>query len=87
MLVIRLHDLGLGCHVGPIFAGSFEYIDDVALVSPTLYAMDKMIKVCELFADKIGLLFNTLKSKLLCYNMDNPDTVGNTTVRISLHEK
>ena len=53
--------------------------------------MDKMIKVCEIFADKIGLLFNPLKSKLLCYNVDNPDTVyvtlGNTTVRTSLHEK
>ena len=91
MLFIRLQDLGLGCHVGPIFAGSFGYADDVALVAPTLYAMDKMIKVCEIFADKIGLLFNPLKSKLLCYNVDNPDTVyvtlGNTTVRTSLHEK
>ena len=91
MLFIRLQDLGLGCHVGPIFAGSFGYADDVALVAPTLNAMDKMIKVCEIFADKIGLLFNPLKSKLLCYNVDNPDTVyvtlGNTTVRTSLHEK
>ena len=43
-LFIRLQDLGLGCHVGPIFAGSFGYADDVALVAPTLYAMDKMIK-------------------------------------------
>ena len=58
MLFIRLHDLDLGCHVGPIFAVSFGYADDVALVSPTLYAMDKMIEICEIFADKIGLLFN-----------------------------
>ena len=91
MLFIRLQDLCLGCHVGPIFAGSFGYADDVALVAPTLYAMDKMIKVCELFADKIGLLFNSLKSKLLCYNVDNTGTVyvtlRNTTVRTSLHEK
>ena len=60
-------------------------------MSPTVYAMDKIIKVCEIFADKIGLLFNPLKSKLLCYNMDNLDTVyvtlGNTMVRTSLHEK
>ena len=68
MLFIRLQDLGL--HVGPIFAGSFGYTDDVALVAPILYAMDKMINVCKLFADKIGFLFNPLKSKLLCYNVD-----------------
>ena len=71
MLFIRLQDIGLGCHVGPIFG----YADDVALVAPTLYAMDTIIKVCEIFADKIGLLFNPLKSKLLCYNLDNPDTI------------
>ena len=46
MLFIRLQDLGLGCHVGQIFAGSFGYADDVALVAPTLYAMAKIIKVC-----------------------------------------
>ena len=58
-----------------LFARSLGYVNDVALVSPTLYAMDKMIKVCELVVDKIGLLFNPLKSKQLCYNVDDLDTV------------
>ena len=68
---------------------AFGYADDVALVAPTLYALDKIIKVCEIFADTIGLLFNPLKSQLLCYNVDNTVyvTLGNTTVRTSLHEK
>ena len=48
------------------------YADDVTLVAPALYAMEKMNKVCEIFADKIGLLFNPLKSKLLCYNVHTP---------------
>ena len=64
MLFIRLHDLGFGYHVRPIFVGSFVYTDDIALVMPTLYAMDNRIKVCELFADKIGFLSNPLTSKL-----------------------
>ena len=90
MLFIRLQDLGLGCHIGPIFVVLDGYADYVPLVTPTLYAMDKMIKVCGIFAEKKKLLFNPLKSKLLCYNVDNPDavyvTLGNTTVRTSLHE-
>ena len=53
MLFIRLQDLGLGCHIGPIFARSFGHADDVALVAPTLYAKDEMIKVCEIFVDKL----------------------------------
>ena len=75
ILLIRFHDLGFGCHVGPIIAGSFGYADDVALVVPTLYTMDKIIKVCKIFADKIGVLFDQLKSKLLCSNVHNPDTI------------
>ena len=59
----------------------------IALVTPTLYTMDTIINVCEIFADKIGLLFNPLKSQLLCYNVDNPDTVCLTTIRTSLYEK
>ena len=34
MLFIRLHDEGVGCHVGPIFAGSLAYADDVAHYMP-----------------------------------------------------
>ena len=74
MLFIRLHDLGLGCHIGPIFAGSFGYTGDVVFVAPTVYAMDTMIKDSAQISDKIGLFLNPLKSKLLCYNVDNPDT-------------
>ena len=88
MLFIRLQDLGLGCHIGLIFAGFFGYADDVALVAPTLYAIDKMITVSGIFADKIGLLFNSLKSKLYVDNLDTVYvTLGNTTVRTSLHKK
>ena len=36
MLFIRLHDIDLGCHVGPIFAESFGYTD---------VAMDTMISL------------------------------------------
>ena len=32
------------------FAGSFGYADDVALVASTLYAMNTISKVCEIFA-------------------------------------
>ena len=39
-LFVRLHDLGVEYHVVPILAGSFGYADDIALLTPTLYAMD-----------------------------------------------
>ena len=46
-LFIELKQLGLGCHVGPTFAGAFGYADDVALIATSIYALKKMISVCE----------------------------------------
>ena len=46
-LFIELKQLGLGCHVGPTFAGAFSYADDVVLIAPSIYALMKMISVCE----------------------------------------
>ena len=59
---------GIGCHVGPVYAGAFGYADDVALVTPSLYSLKCMIATCEEFAKKHQITFNPTKSKLLCFN-------------------
>ena len=71
----ELKQLGLGCHVGPTFAGAFGYADDVALIAPSLYGLKKMISVCESYAERYHITFNPTKSKLICYNID-PSTLG-----------
>ena len=71
----ELKQLGLGCHVGPTFAGAFGYADDVALIAPSLYALRKMISVCEPYPERYHITFNPIKSKLICYNID-PSTLG-----------
>ena len=68
-LLDRLRQSKLGCHVGMSYAGAFAYADDVALVSPTLYGLRKMINICELYAKEFCILFNPKKSKLLCFNI------------------
>ena len=74
-LIKELKQVGLGCHVGPTFAGAFGYADDVALIAPSLYALKKMISVCESYAERYHITFNPTKSKLICYNID-PSTLG-----------
>ena len=71
----ELKQLGLGCHVGPTFAGAFGYADDVALNAPSLYALKKRISLCESYAERYHITFNPIKSKLICYNID-PCTLG-----------
>ena len=59
----------MGCHVGLTYAGAFGYADDIALVAPTLSSLKQMIQICEQFAESHSIMFNPLKTKLLCFNM------------------
>ena len=90
-LFIELKQLGLGCHVGPTFAGAFGYADDVALIAPSIYALKKMISVCESYAERHHIIFNPTKSKLLCYNVDpsslGPIYLNNQSISIVSHDK
>ena len=45
-LFSKLKQLGLGCHVGLTYAGAFGYADDIALVSPSIYGLKKVISIC-----------------------------------------
>jgi len=55
----------LGCFVGSTYAGAFGYTDDISLISPSLYAMKKMISVCDSYASRYHITFNPVKSILM----------------------
>ena len=67
-LLQKLKDSGLGCHVGRTFVCAFAYADDLALVSPSLSGLRQMIQVCEQYAMEYSIVFNPVKSKLMCFN-------------------
>ena len=68
-LFTKLEYLGLGCHVGLTYAGAFGYADDITLISPMIYGLKNMLKVCESFAIDYHITFNSIKSKLICYTI------------------
>ena len=68
-----------------IFCGSFQYADDVILLSPTLMTMNKLLSICERFAVEYDAIFNSTKSKLIAYNTLKQDTSGNS-IELSLWE-
>ena len=49
-LFSKLEYLGLCCYVGPTYAGTFGYADDIALILPTICCLINMLKVWESFA-------------------------------------
>lgn len=42
------------------------YADDMVLMAPSPTALQKLINCCEEFANSCEIVFNSLKSKLLC---------------------
>ena len=42
--------------------------DDVALLAPTIMALNKLINVCVSFAREHHVLFHPIKSKLIAFN-------------------
>ena len=72
-LLQKLKDSGLGCHVGCTLTGEFGYADDLSLVSPSLSGMRQMIQICEQYVMEYSIVFNPVKSKLMCFNSVSSD--------------
>ncbi len=55
--------------MGTEFVGAFGYADDVVLLSPTVYGMREMLRICSEFGNEYNVMFNSSKSK--CISMTN----------------
>ena len=69
----NLKQLRLGCHVGLTYTGAFGYADDIALVSPSIYGLKKMISICVSYAQDYHITFNPAKSKSICFNASSSE--------------
>ena len=54
-----LRKSGYGCWLNGSYAGIFGYSDDNMLVAPSIFALQKMLDICETFANSHGLKFST----------------------------
>jgi hypothetical protein len=55
--------------------GAFAYADDVILLSPTIGALKKMLKVCNAYSVEFKIKFNEAKCKLLIYGLQNVEGI------------
>lgn len=73
VLLSRLRASGLGCYVGHTFMGAVGYADDVCLLAPTMYALNKMLQICTEFAYEFHMMFNSMKSKHVLFSAGQQD--------------
>ena len=80
-----------GCYVVHHFAGAVAaYADDVMLLSPAVYGLKQLLKVCEQVSTDYDIDFNPSKSKMIVFNGSDdfePRMMKNKVIPITLKEK
>ena len=68
-LILLLREIGVECHRNGMFVEAFGYADDVTLLAPTGMTLSAMLDTCSRFAELHNLLFNSSKTKCMCFDM------------------
>ena len=57
-LICKISAEGIGCTIGMLFAGILIYADDIALLAPSLTALQKMLDICTQYGNTFMTLYN-----------------------------
>ena len=80
-LLKRLRDSNVGCYMDQTPVNSFSYADDIVILSPSITAMVKLIRICEIYSLEFGLDFNVAKCCLVPFSSHN----NNLNVKLKLN--
>jgi len=64
-LNLRLAQTGIGCFICGVCFNNLSYADDLAILAPTVAALNHLLSVCDEFASANNIVFNTAKTHCL----------------------
>ncbi len=67
-LIKQLNGNKLGCYMDGLCANTYIYADGIIILSPTCYALRRLIMICEGFSEEFSLSFNLDKSAILLFS-------------------
>ncbi|XP_045499418.1 uncharacterized protein LOC123697044 [Colias croceus] len=70
-LIDELSSTGIGCHIDGVCMNNISYADDMVLLSPSIGALRRLLKICESYAVAHGLKYNAKKSEIMIFRPDN----------------
>ncbi|XP_045502143.1 uncharacterized protein LOC123699266 [Colias croceus] len=70
-LIDELSSTGTGCHIDGVCMNNISYADDMVLLSPSIGALRRLLKICESYAVAHGLKYNAKKSEIMIFRPDN----------------
>ena len=68
ILIRELILLDVGCHINHTFYGCFLYADDIIILSPSIYVLQRMLNACVSICASIQLKFNPDKSSCIVFD-------------------
>jgi len=71
-LLNELRSSGYAVHTGSVFVRCLLYADDIVLLSPSCYGLQKLRNICENFANTWDIKFNPAKSQVITLGGKNP---------------
>ncbi|XP_063391336.1 uncharacterized protein LOC134676881 [Cydia fagiglandana] len=66
-LIEELSNTSVGCSVDGVCINNISYADDMVLLSPSISALQKMLHICESYAEVHGLKYNADKSEFMVF--------------------
>ena len=84
-LLNRVNGSGIGCHIGHLSYAGLRYADDVALLTPSIQALQELLHTCEDFAEEYNVKFNAKKTMCMCIGSSGHliTTTQSDTVRVT----
>ena len=70
ILLLYLQRSGLGYHISNTYVGALSYADDITLISPSLYGLNRMLDICNKLAIDNCIIFNSKKTICIKYGED-----------------
>ena len=68
-----LRKTNVGCYMYKLFLAMILFADDLCLLAPTRYALNRLIQLCASYCKEHGLTFNAIKSKIVVFSKSNVD--------------
>ena len=73
VLLCRLKELGIGCHVGHMYSGCLGYADDLTLLAPSCKGLQQMLDECKEFGEQYGVRYNASKTVCIQFTRKKSD--------------
>ena len=65
-LSMLLNQTGIGCSYNNMLVNNLMYADDTVLIAPSASGLQKLLLLCEKFAENYDILFNVTKTVCMC---------------------